>query len=154
MSNTQRAKEVKTLGEARAAKRANPLAAAILDAEDIPYEDVVVPEWGHIKLRVRGLDGKARDRYEAELFMMRTSGDEMMLDLAGNRNARLLARCLYDPDTDEPLPLTEEDLGKKSGNVVRRLAEIAVELSGLGRKAAEAAGKDSETDPSESSTTD
>jgi hypothetical protein len=152
VSNT-RSKEIKTVGEARAAKRSNPLVAAILDAEDIPYRDEVVPEWGDIKLRIRGLDGKARDRYEAELFMMRTSGDEMTLDMASNRNARLLARCLFDPETDERLPLTEDDLGAKSGTVVRRLADIAIELSGLGRKAAEAAGKDSETDPSESSTT-
>lgn len=153
MANTVK-RTPKTLGEAAAAKRSHPLVAAIIDADDIPYEDVEVPEWGNIKLRIRGLDGKARDRYEAEMFLMRTSGDEMTLDLAGNRNARLLARCLYDPETDERLPLSEDDLGRKAATVVRRLADIAIRVSGLGNKAVEAAGKGSETDPSDGSTSD
>ena len=35
---------------------------AILAAQDLPSEDVEVPEWGGT-VRVRGLDGKGRDEY-------------------------------------------------------------------------------------------
>ena len=159
MSNSQ--KVAKTVGEARARALAHPLAAAIVNAADIPHEDIPVPEWPHpetgepIKLRIRGLTGKARDRYEAQMFMFRTTEDgEMRMQLLENRNARILAQCLFDPETDERLPLGEEDYGAKSGDVVARLAQIALGLSGHGRKAVEDAGKDSESDPSDSSTTD
>ena len=133
---------------------ANPLVAAIVNAVDIKFEDVEVPEWGGVVLRIRGLNGKDRDEHEARMFMMRTADDEVKIELAANRNARILSRCLFDPDTDEPLPITEEDLGRKSGPVVSRLAGIALRLSGLGRESVKDAGKDSETDQSERSTSD
>lgn len=156
MSNTQRPKEVKTLTEANAARMANPLVAAIMAAQDIPYEDVSVPEWGGVKLRIRGLDGRERDRYEAKMATFRASmgSEEMRLDLLDNRNAALLALCLFDPETDERVPISADMLGRKSGTVVQRLARIALRLSGLSAEASEDAGKDSENDPSESSTTD
>lgn len=152
MSNTQR-RTPKTVGEAAAAKRSNPLVAAILDADDIPYQDEEVPEWGNIKLRIRGLTGKERDRYEAQMFAVRATDDgQMKLDLLGDRNARVLAQCLFDPETDEPLPIDVDDLGAKSGVVVSRLAGIALNLSGLGRKSVDEAGKGSSSDRSEGST--
>lgn len=156
MSNTRSTtKEYKTVGEARAARLAHPLVAAIVGAPDIPFKDVEVPEWGGITLRIKGLTGKARDDFEARMFMMRaTTDDEVKIDLAANRNARILAQSLYDPETDEPLPITEEELGAKSGTVTSRLAGIALGLSGLGRGAVEEAGKGSESDRNENSTSD
>jgi hypothetical protein len=157
---TTTAKRVpKTLGEAAKAKRAHPLVAAIQDAQDIPYKDVLVPEWPDketgepIELRIRGLNGRERDRYEAQMATFRATDDgQMRINLLANRNARILAQCLYDPQTDEQLPISEEDLGDKSGDVVTRLAQIALNLSGLGRKSAEDAGKGSGTGQSGSST--
>jgi hypothetical protein len=159
VSNTVK-RAPKTLGEANAARMANPLVAAIVGADDIKYEDVEVPEWpmpdgSPIELRIRGLSGKDRDEHEARMFMMRTTGDdEVKIELAANRNARILVKCLYDPETDERLPVTEEMLGAKSGPVVSRLAGIALRLSGLGRDSVRDAGKGSSSDRSEGSTSD
>lgn len=134
---------------------ANPLVAAIVGAPDIPFKDVEVPEWGGIELRIKGLSGTARDEYEARMFTLRaTQDDDVRIDLAANRNAKILAQCLFDPETDEPLPITEEELGAKSGVVTARLAGIALGLSGLGRDAIDAAGKGSASAPSDSSTSD
>lgn len=155
MSNKIGTKDYKTVSEARAARLAHPLVAAIVAAPDIPHKDVDVPEWGGITLRIKGLTGKARDDFEARMFMMRaTTDDEVKIDLAANRNARILAQCLYDPETDERLPISEDELGAKSGTVTSRLAGIALALSGLARGAVEEAGKGSETDQSEGSTSD
>lgn len=158
MSNTVK-RAPKTLGEREALKKAHPLVAAIVAAKDIPHKDVEVPEWPHpetgepIQLRIRGLDGRARDRYEAQMASFRASDDgEMRIELLANRNARILAQCLFDPNTDEPLPIDADDLAVKSGEVVSRLAQIALSLSGLGRRAVEEAGKDSGSGQSESST--
>lgn len=159
MSNTQK-RAPKTVGEARAAKMAHPLARAIIAADDIPYKDEPVPEWpmpdgSPIELRIRGLNGRERDRYEAQMATFRATDDgEMRITMLADRNAKILAMCLFDPATDERIPVDVEDLAEKSGEVVSRLAGIALGLSGLGRKAVEAAGKDSETDQSESSTSD
>lgn len=160
MSNAQ--KPAKTVGEARARALAHPLVAAIMASPDIPHEDVPVPEWRHpetgepIKLRVRGLSGRERDRYEARMATFRASMNtqEMRLDLLENRTAQILALCLFDPETDERIPITAEMLGEKSGVVTKRLAKLALDLSGLGSDAAVEAGKDSSDDPSDSSTTD
>lgn len=159
MSNTQK-RVPKTVGEARAAKMSHPLVAAIVGAKDIPHKDVEVPEWpmpdgSPVELRIRGLNGKERDRYEAQMATFRATDDgDMRIEILANRNARILAQCLFDPDTDEQLPLDVDDLGEKSGDVISRLAGIALGLSGLGRKAVDEAGKDSKNGPSDSSTTD
>jgi hypothetical protein len=158
VSNTAK-RAPKTVGEARAAKMAHPLVAAIIGADDIPFKDIEVAEWplpdgSPVELRIRGLSGRERDRYEAQMATFRATEDgEMRVEILANRNAKILAQCLFDPATDEPLPLDVDDLGAKSGDVVSRLAGIALGLSGLGRKAVEEAGKDSGTDQSESSTT-
>ena len=109
----------------------HPIVSAILDATDLEYEDVDVPEWG-VKVRVRCLDGQGRDAYEASLFALKQAGDSAQMEAKfGNRRARLLERCLYDPDTDERLPITAEQLSRKSGAVLDRLSEVALRLSGM-----------------------
>lgn len=149
----------KTVGEAARVKRGHPLVAAIQDAQDIPYKDVEVPEWplpdgSPIELRIRGLNGRERDRYEAQMATFRSTSDgEMRMDILANRNARLLAQCLYDPETDELLPIGVDDLAAKSGEVITRLAQIALNLSGLGRGAVEDAGKGSKSGQNASSIT-
>jgi hypothetical protein len=159
MANTVK-RVPKTLGEAAVLQRSHPLAAAIIAANDIPYKDVEVPEWPlpdgtPIEVRIRGLNGRERDRYEAQMATFRATDDgEMRVELLANRNARILSQCLFDPETDEQIPINVDDLAAKSGDVVSRLAQIALNLSGLGRKAVEAAGKDSATNLNGGSTTD
>ena len=121
----------KTTRQYRERQQSHPIVSSILDAADIEYEDVDVPEWG-VKVRVRGMDGEGRDAYEASLFALRQAGDSAQMEAKfGNRRARLLVRCLYDPDTDERLPISAEQLSRKSGAVLDRLSEVALRLSGM-----------------------
>lgn len=153
MSNTKSGGP-KTVSQARAAARNNPLVASILDAEDIPHQDEEVPEWGGVTLRIRGMDGATRNWYEQQLWAIRgkAESDEVSIDPKGSRHAQLLSRCLYDPDTGERLPITADQLAAKSGSVLSRLAEIALGLSGMGRRAVEDAEGNSGAAQSGSST--
>lgn len=124
----------------------------ILAANDIGYEDVVVPEWNE-KVRVRGLSGTDRDAYEAQAVALRNGGQDVELRLADFR-ARLVVKCLYDPETDERVfPDNEVSaLGAKSAVVLERLFTVAQRLSGLDAEALGRAEGNSESDQSDSST--
>lgn len=127
----------------------------ILGADDRLSEDVPVPEWENVKVRVRGLSGSERDAYEAKLVQVRSVGKDVELRLKDFRS-RLLVRCLYDPETDERIFGDNEvaSLGSKSGVVIDRLHDVAIRLSGMDSEAVGRAEGNSESDPSDSSTTD
>ena len=76
----------------------------ILKADDLPTEDVEVPEWSGT-VRVRGLSGKGRDEYWASMTVQR--GSRQTLDVA-NATAKLVARCVIGED-GEPL-FTQNDV--------------------------------------------
>lgn len=160
MANTVK-RAPKTVGEARAAALAHPLVAAILAADDRPYKDLQIPEWpdpadpdgGGVWVRIRGASAAVVDAHDASMFALRGDGEGMTAELTKNYRARFVIGCLFDLD-DEPIPLTAEQLGAKSGRVVNRLFAVAQRLSGSNERATEDAGKDSETGQSESSTTD
>ena len=148
MANTQRARAPKTVSEARAAALAHPLVAAIVAADDRPFKDISVPEWPDpvtgepIEVRIRGASGAVVDAHDASMFALKaTQAGDMNVELSKNYRSRFLAGCLFDLD-DEPLPITAEQLGQKSGRVINRLFAIAQKLSGQGERAVEEAGKD------------
>ena len=98
----------------------------ILNAKDLNYEDVEVPEWGGT-VRVRAMMAYERDELELEAL-------EAQKKPAAVRNlrARLVARCVVDADgkrifTDADV----EALGKKHGAVIDRLFWVAQRLSML-----------------------
>ena len=133
--------------------RAATLKAQILAADDLPFEDHDVPEWG-VKVRVRGLTGTDRDAYEAKMVAMRQGGKDVELRLA-NFRARMVVKCLVDPETDERI-FEDNDapaLGRKSAAALDRLHDVAHRLSGMDERAAARAEGNSEADPSDSSTT-
>jgi hypothetical protein len=102
---------------------------AILAADDLPYEDVAVPEWGGV-VRVRGLSGKDRDAYLSSMAVIR--GGQVVGQDTRNVSARLVLRCLTGED-GEPL-FTQHDidlLGAKSAAALGRVFEVAARLSGL-----------------------
>jgi hypothetical protein len=144
----------KTVREAQERARANPLVAAILDADDLPYKDVEIPEWGGIELRVRGADGRTLERWQRRNRVIMTGEAEGRLEMADNQMAEFVAQCLYDPATNERLPITADDLARKSGRVLTRLYGIAMVLSGQGPKAVEDAEGNSSPGQSGSSTSD
>jgi len=104
--------------------------AQILEVQDLPVEDVHVPEWGGM-VRVRGLTGAERDRWELEGLRLRGQRLEMNPGL-DNFRARLVALCVID-EAGERL-FSDRDvprLSEKSGAVLDRLFDVARRLSGL-----------------------
>lgn len=104
---------------------------AILAAADLPTEEVEVGEWGGTVV-VRGLTGEGRDAWEASTTVVR--GKTVARDTA-NIRAKLVAYCVIDPETGEPL-FTQQDvaaLGKLSGVALNRVWAVACRLSGIGQ---------------------
>lgn len=102
--------------------------ADILEASDLQYEDVAVPEWGGV-VRVRGLTGRERDAFEAAVASAK--GKDVRLNLQ-NVRARLVALSVVDGDGARLFD--ERDigaLGEKSAQALERVFLAAMRLSGL-----------------------
>jgi len=121
----------------------------ILAADDIPFRDVSVPEWPDANgepgmVRVAGLDAKEASSFSSKLVSVDGKGNfkELHLDYF---MPELLQRTLVD-ENFKPLFSKQdiEALGKKSAAVMKRLSDIAQELSGLSDTAKKEAEKKSE----------
>jgi len=125
----------------------------ILSAEDIRHEDVTVPEWGGVKVRIRGLNGTQRDSFEAKMVALKKGGQDVELRLADFRS-KFLVKCLYDPETDSRIfgDGDAQALGRKSSAVIDRLFEVAQRLSGMSDDSVEEAKGNSTPAQSEGST--
>ena len=107
---------------------------AILGADDIPVETVRVPEWDRkggpqAWIRIRGLTGKERDRYETSITTGK--GRDQTIN-ARNARAKLLVMAIIDGEGKRMF--SEEDinaLGNKSASALERLFDVARKLSGL-----------------------
>jgi hypothetical protein len=115
----------------RKGSRAADLKAQILAADDRPFEDLDIEEWG-VKIRVRGMTGTERDAYEAKAVKLNQGGKDLEVQLRDFRS-RLVVKCLYDPETNERIFADDEaaQLGAKAGKVIDRLFDVAQELSGM-----------------------
>jgi hypothetical protein len=123
---------------------------AILDAQDIKYEYVDVPEWGGT-VRVRGMTGTERDQYDVESAMAARAGGSALSDF----RVRRIARCIVDEDGNRIF--TDKDirtLGSKSGAVIDRVDDVAARLSGLTETSAKEATDALKASPSAGSGTD
>lgn len=127
----------------------------ILMADDIPFKDVPVPEWGEdTTVRVRGLTDQQVGAWQARstsLRLKQRKGEEVDVEVEmQHRRAELLVQCLRDPETDK-LIFTNADARKLSGKhagVMKALHDLAVSLSGLDRTFDQQV-KDAEADFSE-----
>ena len=132
---------------------------AILKANDLPTEEVRVPEWvdgdGADTVLVRGLNGTHRDEFEASTIALRGPvGKQQAVPDTANIRAKLVARCIVGPDTGEPM-FTQHDvheLGLKSSAALDRIFEVASRLSGISKDDLEELGKDSKSDQNGGST--
>ena len=99
-------------------------ADAILKADDLPWEDVDVPEWGGT-VRVR--------RVMAEDFYQYVGNGD---GTTKNKIPRFCALAMID-ENGKPLftPEQAEALGKKSYRAMDRVHEVAKRLSGFGEEA-------------------
>jgi hypothetical protein len=110
----------------------------ILSAVDITTEDVDVPEWGGT-VRVRGLTGTDRDRFEAAMMNLKSAKPNARQQVnTENFRARLVQASVVDEDGMRLF--TQKDvqaLGEKSAAALDRVMTVAMRLSGLTEKDAD-----------------
>lgn len=101
----------------------------IFGMDDIPVEEVVVPEWKNRKVLVCGLTAAGKNAYQASLVEIKGSSRRVRME---NATAKLLVRTLVNRQR-QPI-FTEMDierLGTKSASALERLAKVANRLSGM-----------------------
>lgn len=101
----------------------------ILAMDDIPTEEVVVPEWQGRTVLVCGMTAAAKNAYEASLVEIKGSTRKVRME---NATAKLLVRTIVSRQR-QPL-FTEsqiEKLGTKSAAALERLAQVALRLSSM-----------------------
>ena len=105
----------------------------ILKADDLKRVPVEVPEW-ETTVYVRTMTGLEQDRFE--VFAKEEGGL--------NVRAALLVASVCDED-GQPVFVAEDipALGEKSGAALDRLVEVAMRLSGIGKKDMDALEKNS-----------
>lgn len=115
----------------------------ILEAKDIRYVDVEVPEWGG-KVRVKMMTGTERDAYEASLYEVKAGADGKS-DIRFNREdmrCKLLARVIVDEQGRRLFADAEiRTLGQKSAAALERVYKEAQRLNALDDEAVAAAEK-------------
>lgn len=100
----------------------------ILNINDLPFEDVEVPEWGGV-VRIRALTAAERDKFEASIVVRKGNKTELNPE---NMRAKLVALAAIDEEGNRLF--TEKDvevLGRKSAAALDRLFQVAQKLSGL-----------------------
>lgn len=106
--------------------------AAIKGVRDLKLQEVPVPEWGAgATVALRGLTGTERDAFEAAAAERHEKNG--VRGMAGIR-AYLVALTLVDEKGERMFPDADAgaaELGAKAGVVIKRLADVAMALSGL-----------------------
>ncbi len=107
----------------------------IFAANDIKSEKVEVPEWG-VTVEVRTMTALDRTRLQSA-----AASGEGKVDMTKFMPDAVIA-SVFDPETGLPI-FTEKDrdaLLSKSGTVVERLAQTALNMSGMGADSVDKAG--------------
>lgn len=122
---------------------------AILAADDLPYEDVEIPEWGG-SVRVWQMDGLTRDKFRRFVAGLKeTEYDNYRIEAwvavhtVGDANRQML---FADSDI--------ETLLKKSATALDKLAAVSLRVNVLAMPDVEALAKNSEPSPSGSGTSE
>jgi hypothetical protein len=103
-------------------------AEQVLSQDDTQTDYVNVPEWGY-RLKVRGLMGDERDRYETSFVTF--NGNQRVMNMT-NARARLVALGTIDEDGKRVFTTAQaEALGKKSAAALERVFSRIQELSGM-----------------------
>ena len=101
---------------------------SILNADDLPFEDVHVPEWGGM-VRVRTLTGRERDEFEAGILSGPTGERIVVHD---NLRARLVSLTVVDEKGKRVFTTKDmEPLGLKSAAALDRIFSVSMRLNGL-----------------------
>lgn len=104
----------------------------ILAADDLPFEDVEIPQWGG-SVRVRAMTGQEKDAFELSILREKKDGTYEMNQ--ENFRAKLLASTLVGED-GKPLFCVEEAalLGGKSSKALDVAFQVAKRLNAIGEE--------------------
>jgi len=117
---------------------------AILGADDLPKQEVEIPEWGG-SVFVRTMTAGERDAYESSMLL---NGKPNL----ANMRAKLVVRTAVDEEGKRLFADADaEALGKKSASAVDKLFGVAQRLNGLTKKDVEELEKNSGRIPPDSS---
>lgn len=123
----------------------------IFGMDDIPTEEVAVPEWKGRKVLVCGLTAAAKNAYQASLFDIRGNSRKIRME---NATAKLLVRTIVNRQRQPIFTETDiERLGTKSAAALERLVKVANRLSGMDAEENAAILKNSEAAQSDDSPT-
>lgn len=101
----------------------------ILAMDDIPMEEVIVPEWGGKKVLVSGLTAAGKNAYEASVLEFKGNSRKVKLE---NSTAKLLVRAIVNRQRQPIFTETDiEKLGRKSSAALERLVTVAQRLSAV-----------------------
>jgi hypothetical protein len=109
----------------------------IFAADDVESRELFISDWD-VTILMRGMTAKDR----LDLMDRAFNQDTGRVDLKV-MYPELVVACSFDPETKEPI-FTEEDkadLLSKSSAALEKVAEVALELSGMGSDVQDAAGK-------------
>lgn len=121
----------------------------ILEAE-APVEEVIVPEFGGKKFRVRGMSGAERERYEQALGVYSKNGE--VRSRTRDALARLVAMSLIDAEGKRMFREPQvAKLAEAPAAGLARIADVARRLSGLTEADVEELAGNFESGQSESS---
>lgn len=125
----------------------------ILEAKDLEFEDVPVPEWGAGKeVRLMSLTGTQRDSFEDKSLVQKGANAKMNLV---NMRARLLALCIVDENGKRMFSDIDVNLlGQKNAKVLERLFSKAQEMNGMTEKDVEDLTEGFSEGPNEDSISD
>lgn len=126
------------------------LRAQILSADDAKFEDVEVPEWGDVTVRVVSMSGKERAR-----MLKAAMDDDDRVDLERMYPLVIIATAherteavdgvtgatVYTTGARVFSPEDADALNERNGAALERLANAGMRLSGLQARSQEEAGK-------------
>lgn len=123
----------------------------IFGMDDIPMEEVVVPEWKNRKVLICGLTAAGKNAYQASLVEIKGTSRKVRME---NATAKLLVRTIVNRQRQPIFTETDiERLGSKSAAALERLATVANRLSGMDEKENAELVKNSEAAQSDDSPT-
>lgn len=134
--------------------------AALLAADDAKAIDVPVPEWGaDAGVRMRTLTSGERATWENGMFTVTVEDgpdgkpvQKRLVNKNFNMRTTLVGLCLIDDKGARLFQNDEVDLlTSKNGTVMNRLFNACMAHNGMGEGAVEAAEKNSERNPDDSS---
>ena len=97
----------------------------IVDADDMDFEVIEVPEWGG-KVKLGSMTAGDRDAYEVAIYRSREKGgEEAALE---NVRSRLVAAALIEPKVSKGQVVK---LAKKNARIVNQLFDAARRLNGI-----------------------